>query len=89
MKKLMIGVVAGLALAGGVAYATIPDANGVIHGCYKKSGDLRVIDPASTSKDDSSCKKRSSGVPCRAPARRPDASAAVPSTMPRAASQRS
>ncbi len=34
-----------LALAGGVAYATIPDANGVIHGCYSMtSGRLRVID---------------------------------------------
>jgi hypothetical protein len=38
-------VAAGLA-AGGVAYATIPDSGGVIHGCYGKSGDLRVIDPS-------------------------------------------
>jgi hypothetical protein len=38
------GLVAGLA---GVAYAAVPDANGVIHGCVKKnSGALRVIDPA-------------------------------------------
>jgi hypothetical protein len=38
-------VVALLAVAGGVAYATIPDAGGVIHGCYKtSSGALRVID---------------------------------------------
>lgn len=29
---LLIGVL--FALAGGIAYATIPDANGVIHGCY-------------------------------------------------------
>src|SRR5690348_16282315 len=40
---------AGLALlAGGIAYAAIPDASGVIHGCYKKTspnqGTLRVID---------------------------------------------
>jgi hypothetical protein len=37
-----------LATAGGIAYAAIPDASGVIHGCYKKSspnqGTLRVID---------------------------------------------
>ncbi len=34
----------GLA-AGSIAYATIPDANGVIHGCYmKNTGMLRVID---------------------------------------------
>jgi hypothetical protein len=25
------------ALAGGVAYASIPDANGVIHGCYQNT----------------------------------------------------
>jgi len=46
-RGLVAGVVAAaaLALAGGVAYATIPDADGVIHGCYGKSGgSLRVID---------------------------------------------
>jgi hypothetical protein len=31
--------------AGGIAYATIPDAGGVVHGCYLKGlGTLRVID---------------------------------------------
>ncbi len=36
-----------IVFAGVVAYASIPDANGVIHGCYKKSGGtLRVIDSA-------------------------------------------
>jgi hypothetical protein len=41
----------GALLAAGVAYATIPDAGGVIHGCYAKTsqgqaqpGQLRVID---------------------------------------------
>jgi hypothetical protein len=30
---------------GGIAYASIPDANGVIHGCFhKNSGQLRVVD---------------------------------------------
>jgi hypothetical protein len=39
------GLVSGAVLAGGVAYAAIPDAGGVIHGCYaKKDGTLRVID---------------------------------------------
>ena len=34
-----------IAAAGGVAYATIPDAGGAIHGCYKKqTGALRVVD---------------------------------------------
>ena len=38
-------VAAGLAAGGSVAYATIPDGNGVIHGCYQKQGgQLRVID---------------------------------------------
>jgi hypothetical protein len=36
-----------LATAGGIAYATIPDTDGVIHGCYTKGGGiLSVIDPA-------------------------------------------
>jgi hypothetical protein len=36
---------ATMAAVGGVAYATIPDSNGVIHGCYTtKGGILRVID---------------------------------------------
>lgn len=46
--SVVIGVVGGV--AGGIAYASIPDSNGVIHGCYqKKKGDLRVIDSASQS----------------------------------------
>lgn len=46
--KRLVAVVAALALAvvAGAAYATIPDGQGVIHGCYKKSGILRVVDPA-------------------------------------------
>ena len=36
-----------LATAGGIAYATIPDSDGVIHGCYSKgTGVLRVVDPS-------------------------------------------
>ena len=38
-------VVSGAVLAGGVAYATVPDAGGVIHGCYgKRDGALRAVD---------------------------------------------
>ena len=44
----LLAIVGALAV-GGVAYAMIPDANGVIHGCFKKSGGaLRVIDSAVT-----------------------------------------
>ena len=33
------------AAAAGIAYAAIPDAGGVVHGCYaKRDGTLRVID---------------------------------------------
>jgi hypothetical protein len=48
--KLGIGLVAvALAAVVGVAYATIPDSNGVIHACYNKStGTLRVIDSSVT-----------------------------------------
>ncbi len=44
-RRLLVGVVAVVLVAGtGIAYAVIPDANGVIHGCYgKKSGALRLI----------------------------------------------
>src|SRR5258708_23745370 len=52
-SKLIIAVAAAplLALAGlGIAWASIPDSNGVIHGCYKTSspgqGALVVIDSA-------------------------------------------
>jgi hypothetical protein len=39
-------VVGALAVGGGIAWATIPDAGGVIHACYKNAnGSLRVIDP--------------------------------------------
>ena len=43
---LVVAVVAAVS----VAYASIPDGNGVIHGCYQKTnGQLRVIDPAVSS----------------------------------------
>jgi collagen triple helix repeat protein len=43
-------VAVGMMVAGaGIAYATIPDVSGVIHGCYAKSGgSLRVIDDTVT-----------------------------------------
>jgi hypothetical protein len=49
---VIIAVAAAAAMAvaitgGALAYASIPDANGVIHGCYTvKGGALRVIDTA-------------------------------------------
>lgn len=44
VHRSVIGIVAASAVAGGVAYAAIPDANGNIHGCYQKnSGALRLI----------------------------------------------
>jgi hypothetical protein len=42
---LIVAAAALLVSIGGVAYATIPDGNGVISACYDNgSGDLRVID---------------------------------------------
>jgi hypothetical protein len=52
MRRVTIAVAAAAAVAvaimgGAIAYASIPDANGVIHGCYTvKGGSLRVIDTA-------------------------------------------
>ena len=44
---LLIAITALVVALGGVAYATIPDSGGVIHGCYLKAvGSLRVIDPS-------------------------------------------
>jgi hypothetical protein len=43
MVVALIGVVIGL---GGVAFATIPDSSGTIHGCYGPQGNLRVVDSA-------------------------------------------
>ena len=44
-KLLLLIAVALLALAGGIAYASIPDAAGVIHACYRTdSGAVRLID---------------------------------------------
>jgi hypothetical protein len=40
-----LAIAVAVLVAGGIAYATIPDAGGVIHGCYQKNqGALRVID---------------------------------------------
>jgi hypothetical protein len=49
-RALVISGAAAVILAGGAtaAYASIPDGNGVIHGCYLKSnGNLKVINSAS------------------------------------------
>ena len=51
---LLAGVI-GLTV-GGIAYATIPDSGGAIHGCYKKNGDLYVVDEAG------SCKKHETAL---------------------------
>ena len=52
-RIIFAGLVLAIALAGGVAYATIPEASGVINACYRTSlddqkGQLRLVDdPAS------------------------------------------
>lgn len=58
---LVVGV---LVAAGGVAYAAVPDGNGVIHACYgvdakgnvTNSAVLRITDAASPNKDAQACK---------------------------------
>jgi hypothetical protein len=49
-KLAVLAAVAGVAAGGtAIAYASIPDGSGTIHGCYKTTGgDLRVIDSASS-----------------------------------------
>ena len=51
MKKIAAILAMSLVL-GGVAYASIPDSGGVIHGCYKTTGNVKeliVIDSATQS----------------------------------------
>src|SRR5689334_16636774 len=48
MAVILGAVVAAAAV--GAAYASIPDSTGVIHGCYDKAGNLRVIDPSAGQK---------------------------------------
>jgi hypothetical protein len=44
---MAVAFTALLVALGGVAFATIPDSNGEIHGCFKKAnGDLRVVSSA-------------------------------------------
>lgn len=47
--KLLAGIGAGLVVGGvssAAVLASIPDGNGVIHGCIRNNGDLRIIDSA-------------------------------------------
>jgi len=48
--QAVIGLGIGVAIAGGsVAYASVPDQGGTIHGCYSTiTGQLRIIDTAAT-----------------------------------------
>jgi hypothetical protein len=67
MKKrslITLTAVALLALAGGVAYATIPDNQGVIHACYKtQNGQLRVIDDAGCAPSETALSWNQTGPP--------------------------
>jgi hypothetical protein len=48
--RTVLGTMVALLLVGGVAAASVPDVNGVIHGCRKNTdGSLRVIDTAKVS----------------------------------------
>jgi hypothetical protein len=46
----VLSVLAGAAVASGIAYATIPGSDGVIHACYSANGTgaLNVYDPSNT-----------------------------------------
>jgi len=42
-RGVVLAAVAVIATVGGVAYASIPDSSGVIHGCYDSGGNLKVV----------------------------------------------
>lgn len=47
--RTAVAVATGAMISAGIVFATIPDAAGVIHGCYTKStGTIRIIDSAVT-----------------------------------------
>jgi hypothetical protein len=61
VRITLAGLVLGMALAGSVAWATIPNAAGVINGCYRTSlddekGQLRLVD------DPSSCRSNETAI---------------------------
>ena len=43
-RRLAVVTVAIFAVAGGIAYGSIPDAGGVYHACLAKTGAVRIID---------------------------------------------
>jgi hypothetical protein len=47
LTAAVVGALAATIFAGGIAWAAIPDATGVIHGCYKSNnGNLRLVESA-------------------------------------------
>jgi len=49
LQAVVLSAIVVGALTAGVSYASIPDGSGVIHGCYSKTGVLKVIDTAKVS----------------------------------------
>jgi collagen triple helix repeat protein len=70
--RFWLGVGLGIVLASGigVAVAAIPDASGVIHACYQVDkngsvagdGNIRLIDPTSTKKNNQACKNNEAAL---------------------------
>jgi hypothetical protein len=56
-RRLVLATVAIFVVAGGIAYAAIPDAGGVFHACVMKNGSVRIIDP-----DTDQCKQNESAI---------------------------
>ncbi len=56
-RRLVLATVAIFAVAGGIAYAAIPDTGGVFHACVMKNGSVRIIDP-----DTDQCKQNESAI---------------------------
>jgi hypothetical protein len=51
-----------VAVVASVAFATVPDANGVVHLCVSSGGNVRVVDPSASKKADQSCKSGENAV---------------------------
>jgi hypothetical protein len=70
MKALIAAATVAMLVVAGVAYATIPDSGGVIHGCYQvdpkgnlgPNATLRLVDASAANKDAQGCKNNEKAI---------------------------
>ena len=62
-RAVLLAATAAVAVPlAGVAYAAVPDADGLIHGCIGRDGTLRVVDPTAADRRLSACTDRETAI---------------------------